>query len=137
LIPYIDKDGNLASRLEWTVPCRQCGLLLHEKLMSVDHVKAQAGDPLDPIFKLFRSVGYTEQNPTGNKGRAVLANAGISVGGRVGGGSGAYELNPVGSIVFSLFRGGSYWTNLQNLSMHHFMNLRPVCSFCNPSLGTH
>jgi hypothetical protein len=67
----------------------------------------------------------------------VLGYIAAGDGGVVGGGDGNAELNPVGTIVFSLFRGNIYYNNLKSFSMHHFVNLRRVCSHCNPSVGVH
>lgn len=135
-IPYADKGGNIYYKNKMTVPCRECGVLLHEKLVTIDHYHAKKGDPLDPVFKIFRAVGYTNQLPSGLKGQTVHTNIYASVGG-LNGGDDSYSLNAPGIIVYSLFRSSGYHQNLLNLAMHHFINLRPVCSHCNPSLGVH
>ena len=136
-VSYCDKYGTVTTKNESSVPCRECGVLLHSKLVTIDHTNARKGDPLDPVFKLFRAVGYSEQAPTGPKGTMVMQHMSTGMGGNNGAGNGHYSLNPIGVIVFSLFRNSAYYNNLLSLSMHHFVNLRPVCSHCNPSLGVH
>jgi len=135
LVSYVDKEGTLRQQSELTIPCRQCGLVLPFKLVTIDHSAAQKGNALDPIFKFFRALGLTNQDPSGPKGQTMSYMAG-NVGGTFGG-NGNYCLNPVGIIYFSLFRNSGYWNNLKALTLHNFLNLRPVCSFCNPSLGVH
>ncbi len=135
-IPYADKGGNVYYKNKMTVACRECGILLHEKLVTIDHYHAKKGDPLDPVFKIFRSVGYTNQLPAGVKGQTVHTHIHALVGG-LNGGNNTYSLNAPGIIVYSLFRSSGYYQNLVNLAMHHYINLRPVCSHCNPSLGVH
>jgi hypothetical protein len=134
-ISYSDKVGGLHQVVEATIPCRQCGIVLPFKLVSIDHSHAQAGSELAPIFKFFRALGLTNQSPSGQKGQQ-FSNMAASVGGSFAGDNSS-SLNPVGVIIFSMFRNSGYWTNLKALTMHNFINLRPVCSFCNPSLGNH
>ena len=134
-VNYVDKDGTATTKMEETVPCRECGLILPIKLISVDHQKAKSGEALDPVFKIFRAIGYAEQHPGGHKGQQILAHFAADAGGATLQGSGKYELNAAGVIVFSIFRSSGWYQNLKDLSMHHLVNLRPVCAFCNSSLG--
>jgi hypothetical protein len=134
-VTYMDKGGTIQTRLEATMPCRQCNLLLPFNQITIDHAYAQKSDPLDPIFKFFRAVGYTMQNPTGAKGREMVRSVSPLVGGGYKGSTGEYELSYAGMIVYSLFRNGPWYTNLKNLTLHNFVNLRPTCLICNSSKG--
>ncbi len=111
--------------------------MIHYKLVTIEHFKAQASPPLSPVFRLFKAVGYTEQQPGGMKGQSLGNDFAAGGGGNLVGLNGNAELNPVGIIVFSLFRGSRYYDNLKDICMHHIVYLRPVCSHCNPSLGVH
>jgi len=128
------QNGHEIRKLENTVPCSECGVILPAKLVSVDHQRAQARDPYEAVYKIFKAVGYTEQGQIGTKARRVFADWGEQVGGRDSG-SGQRTLNSTGVLVFSLLYGTGYKSNLKQLSMHHFVNLRPVCPHCNSSLG--
>ena len=80
--------------------------MIHYKLVTIEHFKAQASPPLSPVFRLFKAVGYTEQQPGGMKGQSLGNDFAAGGGGNLVGLNGNAELNPVGIIVFSLFRGG-------------------------------
>lgn len=134
-VSYMDKGGTLETRLEPTMPCRECNLLLPFRQITIDHSYAQKSDPIDPIFKFFRAVGYTMQNPTGAKGREMLKSVAHLVGGSSKGSTGEYELSYAGMIVYSLFRNGPWFNNLKQLTLHNFVNLRPTCLICNSSKG--
>lgn len=134
-VAYVDKSGTLETKLEATMPCRACNLVLPFRQITVDHSYAQKSDPIDPIFKYFRAVGYTMQNPTGDKGIAMLKSVARLVGGSSKGSTGEYELSYAGMIVYSLFRNGPWFNNLKQLTLHNFVNLRPTCLICNSSKG--
>jgi hypothetical protein len=136
-VNYISRDGTESIQVKLTGPCRQCGVVLPDSLLTIDHQRAQAGDKLAPVYTLFRAIGYSQAAPPGPKGQQYRRLHAADIGGELAPGGGLDELNYPGMIVYSLFKGAGYYDNLKELSMHHFINLRPVCLFCNSSLGKH
>jgi hypothetical protein len=120
---------------ENTVPCYDCGLILPEKLITIDHQRPQAGQADEAVVKAFRALGLAKGGPKGPKGTAISASWAGKVGGLTGQSSQSqderYSTNEIGNIYLSLVILANEWGTLQNVCLHNIVNLRPLCSECN------
>jgi hypothetical protein len=134
LVEYINKNGAQRTAMEWVVPCRVCGLVTHEKLITVDHQNPQKGGENNAILKVFRGLGLTMTPPTGVKAGVVLKNLAASVGGLSGTADGGkYRLNPAGTLYYSIIKAAGQLKTLREKCIHSYLNLSPLCAHCNSS----
>lgn len=122
--------------------CRKCNLILPLKILTVDHQRPQEGGSNLAILRFFRALGLTEGGPSiGGKNRAALARYAANVGGDSTIGAAAskdakkYQLSSVGIIYYTVLWHGKFIGKLQEVCMHHYLNLRPLCGPCNSSLS--
>lgn len=131
---YIDKQGNKKTTFEWAVPCRFCGLVTYEKLITVDHQNPQKGGEYFAVLKVFRGLGLTMSPPKGPKAAVTLKERAASVGGAWGKVSeGKYRLSEAGTIYYSIIKAAGQWDLLKKKCMHSYLNLSPMCAYCNSS----
>jgi hypothetical protein len=142
-LAYID-NANVAvvKPHEASLPCFDCELVLPVRNIQIDHQRPQAGNPVEPVCKVFRSLGLTLEAATGPKGLHFGGVHMASVGGVAGiagaapGSPGKYTLSDRGQIYFTI----ADWcglvdppSELDEACMNHVINLRPLCSNCNPA----
>lgn len=133
-VEYIDKLGNKRTANEWAVPCRYCGLVTHEKLITVDHQNPQTGGETYAVLKVFRGLGLTMKPPKGPKALSALKKWAAPVGGTLGTtDTGKYRLNQAGTIYYSIIKAANELGTLREKCMHSYLNLSPMCSHCNSS----
>ncbi len=133
-VEYINKQGSTRSAHEWAVPCRYCGLVTHEKLITVDHQNPQTGGETYAVLKVFRGLGLTLTPPKGPKAAIALKKWAASVGGSSGTTDGGkYRLNPAGTIYYSMIKAANELATLKKKCMHSYLNLSPMCAHCNSS----
>jgi len=136
--------GSMWQQLDST-SCRQCGLIMPLRTLTIDHQKAQDGGGDAAIARVFRGLGLTNGPPKGRKNSLALETYAQSVGGTAtnaqGDGpppttnrQGRYTLNNVGTIYYSVFKEAAALDLLQQACMHHYLNLRPACGPCNSRL---
>jgi hypothetical protein len=132
-ICYVGGQAGHQFKSEMAVPCGDCGLVVRENLITVDHQRPQAGNDLEPICKVFRAVGLTAAGPTGGKGIAVGTELGPKIGGAfgTGGRDEKYTLNPAGTIYLTLINTVGGTGDLKTACLNHFVNLQPLCHACN------
>lgn len=123
---------------EPSVPCYDCGIVLREANIHIDHQRPVAGNNSEAVCKVFRALGLTVGAGTGPKAAHFHAAHSATVNG-VAGIAGAtrdqkYTLNAVGRIYLTI----ADWCGLLQgnnefdmACINHVINLRPLCSTCN------
>ncbi|OEZ55478.1 hypothetical protein [Duganella sp. HH105] len=152
-VSYLE-GGAVVSKLVDTFPCRRCGIILPQELMTVDHQKPQAGGQLLAILKVLRAFGFTEGRPKGAKGGtlrsmrshnehwqfAMQATPKIlpppSVPIDEDSKAARQTLNDQGAMIFTALSSfGADEEVLKKQCMHSLINLKPMCQSCNSSKG--
>lgn len=153
---YINGTTLQAGEDEDTFPCMQCGLVLPERLITVDHQRPQSGGEVEAVTKVLRAMGLTKGDPSGAKGKVfqaafekdrllgyVLFGIGAKpIPTRIGRSvvhsstlKERYTLTNAGAIFLSLAVAAGVYDELAKLSMHSLLNLAPLCQSCNSSKG--
>lgn len=132
-------DGTSRYVSEPMMACRQCGIVIPLKVISIDHQGPQTGGEAKAICRVFRSLGLTITGGKGKKSRSPAAAAmTAAVGGLPSTGlqekKYRYTLNRVGEIYFTMAYKANILSNERGLFMNSILNLRPTCPHCNSSL---
>jgi hypothetical protein len=148
-IAYIENDQDV-TKFEPTMPCMQCGIVLPERLLTIDHQRPQAGGHLEAVVKNFRACGLTQEGPRGAKGQMILQHlrgqlhfdlitpvptrpnrpvlGGASVDAR-------YTLSDEGAVLYSIVVAADCEEELKMRCMNSPINLTPLCQPCNSARG--
>jgi hypothetical protein len=142
---------------EDTFPCMQCGLLLPERLIEVDHQRPVEGGTTEAIAKVFRALGLTNAGSSGVKGRILgevskssKLQFGATVSGVVPGAvptrmnqasvhfsslDNRYTLNAKGIILITIIQAAGMYSMLEEVCLHSIVNAAPLCGYCNKEKG--
>jgi len=122
--------------------CQRCGIVLPLRNLTIDHQKPQQGGEVEAMLRVFRAAGLTVETGSGQKNRFLQAQIAQSVGGdqnvrargQKGNEENRYSLNLKGTIYFSILEFYKQTKNMLEMSMHHIVNLHPMCGPCNSGL---
>jgi hypothetical protein len=139
--------GVLTGKMELSIPCMLCGVVLPIRNMTIDHQRPQTGGAYEAILKTFRAFGLTKEGPKGEKGKKIkehlftgaqittvptkldrISVAGTSLNDR-------YTLNDEGTELYSFICASGNLEQLKIDCLHGLMNLQPACNSCNSSRG--
>lgn len=136
-------------------PCTYCGIVLPEKLITIDHQRPQKGGTTEAVAKVFRILGLTREKPRGAKGAflyqknlstlqlkasngslghvpAIPTRKGVPAkADTVNGLDDRYTLNRLGIFLYSIVVASKALEELESLCMHSLINLAPSCQSCN------
>lgn len=142
--------------LEKTFACMQCGLVLPEKNITIDHIYPQAGGELEAVLRCFAAAGLTTQRLLDDFGAAFFKNSQgshIELAANIMDASkwptiapceqifsratvfGSTPLNEFGILVLSLLIWAEDFEQTKFNCMNSLLNLRPVCLGCNAAKG--
>lgn len=122
--------------------CQHCGLILPLRNLTIDHQKPQSGGEVEAMLRLFRAAGLTVSTGYGNKNRHLQNNFAAGFGGNTtvlprgqkGNVNDRYTLTLKGALYFTVLQSFNLTTEMKKMSMHHIVNLRPMCGPCNSQL---
>src|SRR5690606_18304743 len=94
------------------------------------------------MLRLFRAAGLTVSTGYGNKNRHLQNNFATRFGGNTtvlprgqkGDVNDRYTLTPKGALYFTVLQNFILTSEMKQMSMHHVVNLRPMCGPCNSQL---
>jgi hypothetical protein len=132
------QKGDEVQKFCQSVACKKCGIILPLELITIDHRNPQAGGKKGAMQKLFRAYGLSQDLPVGQKGTSILNGMPDEASlphpqATVVPPPAESDLNWKGMIVFSLLVTAKMLTEFEDQALHHFVNLQPMCSKCNPS----
>jgi hypothetical protein len=140
---YNHKTNKMGKLTYFATACQKCYLILPVWLLTIDHAKPQDGGQADALLRVFRAAGLTDKPGFGRKNWQLQEKTAASVGvtpyapaqnEQRGGVVERYTLNTHGILYYSLLMHFGLLEELANKSMHHLVNLRPMCGPCNSRL---
>jgi hypothetical protein len=122
--------------------CQRCGIVLPLRNLTIDHQKPQQNGGVEAMVRVFRAAGLTVSAGYGIKNRylqglvakIVGGNQNVLPPGQKGPVTDRYTLNEKGVLYFTMLHSANLYEEMLALSMHHIVNLRPMCGPCNSSL---
>jgi hypothetical protein len=138
-----DSKLNQTSRVKLEATyCQKCGINLPLRNLTIDHQKPQQGGDIEAMLRVFRAAGLTVSTGSGQKNRYIQGQVAKSVGGNVnvlprgqkGSDLDRYTFNDKGIIYFTMLQFYGLTDQMRQMSMHHVVNLRPMCGPCNSAL---
>jgi hypothetical protein len=148
-------NGKETSKKLGSFPCLKCGVVVPEKLITMDHHHPQNSGETFALLKVFRACWLTEAHPTGSIGKFFFNSAtktsrdlyesilapekwpqvefpysqptqALNI-------SASQTLSDLGAILYSLLVHFSDLDRVSKWCMHSFLNLKPLCMYCNSS----
>jgi len=140
---YSSKTRTKGSVCEPATYCQKCGIVLPLRNLTIDHQKPRAGGEVEAMMRVFRAAGLTQVTGAGVKNRFLQRQVAAAVGGTTNvvqfGAKGdlnqRYTLNEKGILFFTVLIQNQMYDDMLGMSMHHIVNLRPMCGSCNSRLG--
>lgn len=151
---FMENGREVAKRLG-SFPCLNCGIVVPEKLITMDHHHPQTGGKTLALLKVFRACWLAETTPSGSIGKfffkyashscedlfEVLLSPSVwpqvefpylppSPAPNI---TASHTLSDLGAILYSLL---VHFKDLEGMSewcMHSILNLKPLCLHCNSS----
>ena len=149
------ENGREAAKRLGCFPCLNCGIVVPEKLITIDHHHPQTGGETLALLKVFRACWLAEAKPSGSIGKFFFSYASKSD-------KHLYEailssdkwpqaefpyllpspapnitasrtLSDLGAILYSLLVHFSDLKGMSDWCLHSFLNLKPLCLHCNSS----
>jgi hypothetical protein len=125
-----------------TTYCQRCGIILPLRNLTIDHQKPQSGGDMEAMMRVFRAMGLTMSTGAGLKNRYLQHKVSGLVGGNTtilalgnkGSVNDRYSHNVKGITYYSILKIFNMVDEMKQMSMHHIVNLRPMCGPCNSSL---
>lgn len=122
--------------------CPKCNVILPLRNLTIDHQKPQKGGEIEAMMRVFRAAGLTVSTGSGTKNRYLQGQIAPLVGGNTtilkrgerGSDPDRYTLSAKGVIYFTALQHYKLTGEMLQMSMHHIVNLRPMCGPCNSSL---
>lgn len=151
------KNGSETTKEFYSFPCLQCGLIVPEDLITIDHHHPQSGGEIKALLKVFRACWLTEAQPKGILGKFFFKYASISDEHLISAlltpdiwpkvefpydptdtnfdGLDGQTLSHLGSILYSVFLWSNDIQQIMDSCMRSMLNLKPLCMKCNSSKG--
>lgn len=152
-VNYFDQ-GKVGPRICATFPCMNCGIVLPEHAITIDHDKPQKNGELLALLKVFRACGLTLEGPSGRLGLfyadhavqsfAVLAGAITAphlwpilepgeYSSKATNRKKRETLNSCGTLIYSVLLWSEDIKLVMKNCMNSLLNLKPLCLSCNAS----
>lgn len=149
-------NGAVRAKKCGTFPCMNCGIILPEHAITIDHDNPQKGGELLALLKVFRACNLTMAGPTGVIGQTYADYAAKSFNDLVaaimtpdlwpalqpGGASNTITyskkqqtLNNCGALIYSVLLWSEDIKLVMKNCMNSLLNLKPLCLSCNASKG--
>lgn len=140
---YSSKTRKAGFTTEAATYCQKCGIVFPLRNLTIDHQKPQKGGDMEAMLRVFRAAGLTDSTGAGVKNRFIQREVAAKVGGTTkvldfgakGDVNARYTLNLKGIIYFTALCHYNMGDEMKQMSMHHIVNLRPMCGSCNSRLG--
>lgn len=149
------ENGTVIDKMCWTFPCMNCGIILPEGNITVDHHHPQTGGMSLALLKVFRACGLTIDGPVNTLGEfyARHAQTWLSLASVMmtpdawptlqpatvdtprTNKANRDTLNTRGTVIFSLLHWSQDLPYMQQMCMNSILNLKPLCLSCNSSKG--
>lgn len=140
--PFMDINGQIADWLLSTIPCHNCGMVVPESQIQIDHHMPQKDGEDLYTLKMARAQGLTTAAPSGSKGQAAANLAGLiihPIARNIGDydhlanatASAKWTTNDKGTAFLSMFASIGALGDLQRICKNTLLNLVPLCGECN------
>ena len=154
-VNYVEK-GLVFPRACETFPCMNCGIILPEHAITIDHEKPQEGGELLALLKVFRACGLTLVGPNGSVGQMYARYAAQSFfdlvaavmdphiwptlqpgvrPSKANNQKNRQTLNNCGTVIYSVLLWSEDLKLVIKNCMNSLLNLKPLCLSCNASKG--